>query len=264
MALIISHGVPKSGSTFLFQVAKDVATSINGFPHYKAKARFFPGMEVPDYVDQPADELIESLLEHLPPGAPYVLKTHGKMTPLIESGIRSGSIKAIVSFRDPRDAVISMLDAGVSDREKGKDRGFSRLYKVDEAVRPVKYGWNLARDWAYFPGVLAIPYLLTAAKQDIVISLVCDYLSAGHCYKSISGHYAQDKRTKITEFHKGVADRFLDDLTPEEIAKVSESLESEIAENDALTAQWMQAYGFRMLHQASYERRETRLKELLA
>lgn len=264
MALIISHGVPKSGSTFLFQVAKDVATSVNGFPHYKAKARFFPGMDVPDYVDQPADSLIEALLGRLPPGAPYALKTHGKLTPLIGSGIRSGSIKAIVSFRDPRDAIISMLDAGVSDREKGKDRAFSRLHRAEDAIPAVKYGWRMARDWAHLPGVLAVPYLLTATNQDMVIRLVCDYLSAKDSYAGISQHYAEDRESKITEYHKGIADRFLDDLTPDDIASLSRSLESEIAENDALTEHWMQAYGQPTLHLMSRERRELRLKALLA
>src|ERR1022692_3741652 len=250
MTLIFAHGVAKSGSTFLFQVARDVAAAINGLPHNKAKSRFFPGMDVPDYVHQPADDLIEPLVRLLPPSAAFVLKTHGRITPLIASGIRSGLVKAVVSFRDPRDLVISMLDAGVSDRKKRKDRGFSPLYKVEDALQPVRDGWEAAREWAYFPGTLPVPYLLTATNQDFVIDLVCKYLSAEHCYHSIRERYAHDKETNIREFHKGVADRFLEDLTPEEIAGVSNSLEREIAESDALTARWMQTYGFQPLHLA--------------
>lgn len=263
MTLIIAHGVARSGSTFLYQVARDVAEAINGLHHNKAKALFFPEVDVPDYVFQPPDELIGLLVRLLPPAAAFVMKTHGRITPLIASGIRSGSIKAIVSFRDPRDAVISMLDAGIRDREIGSNRGFSSLYKAEDALQPVRSGWQAARDWAYFPGVLPVPYILTAIKQDFVIGLVCDYLSAAHCCHNIQERYAQDKRTRIGEFHKGVADRFLEDLTPEEIVKVSESLEREIAESDALVARWMQTYGFRLLHQVLYERRKTRLREIV-
>ncbi|MBA3810546.1 MAG: hypothetical protein H0X27_02660 [Caulobacteraceae bacterium] len=262
MTLIIAHGLPKSGSTFLFQVAKDVAASINGFPYNKAKTRFFPGMDIPGYVHQPADSIIEPLLRLLPPKASFVLKTHGRMTPLIASGIQSGSIKALVSFRDPRDAVVSMLDAGISDREKGKERGFSLLYKADDALKPLKNGWGMARDWAFFPGVLAIPYLLTATNQDCVIRLICTHLRAGHCVNEIRQRYAEDKAAKITEFHKGVADRFLEALTPEDIVRVTQSLESEIAESDALTARWMRAYGFGALFQDMHDRRQSRLDGL--
>ena len=263
MTLIIAHGLAKSGSSFLFQVARDVAAAINGFPQNKAKRLYFSGMDVPDYVYQPPDELIESLVRLIPPSGAFVMKTHGRITPPIDSGIRSGSIKAIVSFRDPRDAVISMLDSGVRDRGIGKDRGFSSLYKVEDALRPVRTGWDAVRDWAYLPDALKVPYLLTATNQDFVIRLVCDYLSAGHAYYGIRERYAADKGAKITDFHKGVADRFLEDLTPEEIVKVSESLASEIAESDALNAYWMQAYGFRTLHQSLYEQRQTRLSGLI-
>lgn len=262
MTFIIAHGVAKSGSTFLFQVARDVAAAINGLPHEKAKSRFFPGMEVPDYVLQPADDLIEPLVRLLPPSAAYVLKTHGRITPFITSGIRSGLIKAVVSFRDPRDLVVSMLDAGVSDRKKRQDRGFSPLYNVEDALQPVRDGWEAAREWAYLPGTLPVPYLLIATNHDFIIHLVCEYLSATHCYPSIRERYSHDKATTIREFHKGVADRFLEDLTPGELAGVSNSLEREIAESDALTARWMGIYGFQTLRLAMYQRRETRLKEL--
>ena len=263
MTLIIAHGLPKSGSTFLFQVAKDVAASINGFPYVEAQDRFFPGMDAVGYVQQPVDSIIEPMLRLLPPKASFVLKTHGRMTPLIASGIQSGSIKALVSFRDPRDALVSMLDAGVSDRENGKERGFDLLRRVDDALRPLKGSWGMARDWAFFPGVLAIPYLLTATNQDFVIRLICTHLRAGHCFSAIRERYAQDKGSKIAEFNKGLADRFLEALTPEEIARVSKDFKNEIAECDALTARWMQAYGFHTLHQAMHERRQKRLDQLV-
>jgi hypothetical protein len=262
MSLVVAHGVPKSGSTFLYQVAKDITEAINGFSHYEAKNRFFPGMEVPDFVAQPEDAFVDSLLERLPPGAAFVFKTHGRITPKMASRLRSGRVKAMMSFRDPRDTAISMLDAGVKDREKGRDRSFAALHEVEQAIGPTRHGWRIARDWIDCPNLLLIPYYLTATNQRWVVDRLCDYLGAAWGRYRINAKYAHGKDAKITEFHKGVADRFLDDLTPSQIERLGEKLAREIDEVDALTARWMGEYGFRLLHRHLKDERDRKLASL--
>ena len=262
MALLIAQGVPKSGSTFIFQVAKDVTAAINGMSHYQAKSAFFPGMIVPDFVPHPNDEFIEPLMERLPRGAAFVVKTHGALTPLIRSAIRAGDIKAVVSFRDSRDTIISMLDAGESDRRKGAIRSFAALHKTEDAIGPARHGWRVARDWICCDGVLPIPYYLTATDQNVVIRKICNYMNASHSFYSIFPRYARNKTVKITEFHKGVADRFLDDLPQEDVVWLTETLSKLIRENDALSERWMNAYGYRLLYQARIDDREARLRQL--
>ncbi len=262
MPLIIAHGVPKSGSTFLFQVAKDVAEAINGVSHYEAKKIFFPGMEAPDFVAEPTEAFIDSLVERLPRGAAHVVKTHGELTPGVAAHLRRRDIKVIISFRDPRDTAISMLDTGVRDRSKGNSRFFTTLNEVGDTLGPARHGWRVARKWLDCPNILPVPYYLTATNQRRVISLVCAYLGAPRSFYSIAPKYEGANRQRITEFHKGVADRFLDDLTPAEISQLSEKLAVEIAEVDALTLRWMNAYGYRLLVQALRNKRLARLDAL--
>ncbi len=263
MALLIAHGLPKSGSTFLFQVAKDVAASINGLSHYQAKAAFFPGMDVPDFVQQPDDEFIRHLVERLPRGAAYVVKTHGAMTPLLKSAIAAGDIRAVVSFRDVRDTIISMLDAGESDRRKGANRFFGTLHRMEDAIGPARHGWRVAREWVRCEGALPIPYYLTACDQNTVIRKICDYMGASRSFYSIFPRYLSNKASKITEFHKGVADRFLDDLPPHQVVALTRTFSEMICENDLLTEHWMNAYGYRLLYQKRFYDRQAHIGRLM-
>ncbi len=259
MPLIIAHGLPKSGSTFLYQVTKEIAAQINGFSHYKGKEVFFPGMNVPDFVQDPTDEFVDSLLARLPPGAAFVVKTHGRITPLLASRIGSGKIKVVMSFRDPRDTVISMLDAGASDRSKGNKRFFTKLYDVDDAIGPAKSGWKTVRGWFDCPNLLLIPYYLIAARQSWVVDRLCEYLGAAQSRHRINADFSRDKHSRITEYHKGVADRFLDDLTPSQVQMLGRKLSVEIAEADALAEQRMAELGFRMLYHHMRQERDSRL-----
>jgi hypothetical protein len=262
MPLIIAHGLPKSGSTFLYQVAKEAVAAGNGLEHYAAKEKFFPGMEVPDYVPNPTDDVIAPILATLPPNASYVLKTHGKITPSLKAQLAAGKIKAFLSFRDPRDALVSMLDAGARDRAENPDRFFAKLKKVDDAIRPVEHDWLRIRDWARCPQVLKIPYYLIAAEQDFVVDRLCRFLGAQSAAATIAARYAADKAGKITEFNQGVADRFLSQLSRADLLKLSDKLKGTIREVDALTARCMAESGFRLLYQNLHQRRQARLLAL--
>ena len=136
------------------------------------------------------------------------------------------------------------------------------MHEIDDAIKPARYSRKVAREWFGCPNVLLIPYYLTANKQSWVVDRLCDHIGAAYSRYRINAKFARDKATKITEFHKGVADRFLVDLTPAQILYLSDKLAPEIADSDALTARCMNAYGFRLLYQHLKQERDRRLAEL--
>ena len=95
-----------------------------------------------------------------------------------------------------------------------------------------------------------------------MVRRVCEYLGAGYCYHNIARRFGSDKKTRITEFHKGVADRFLEDLSPDDILALTDQFAGIIAETDALTAYWMKFYGYRMLYQMLATHRDRRIQAL--
>ena len=265
MPLIIAHGQPKSGSTFLWQIAIAAAACANGSPqHQYRKTIFPPEVEPPDFVPQPTDEIIDTINGHLPDGKYYVLKTHGNITPNIAEGVKGNGLMAFTSFRDPRDCVLSMLDAGIKDRAKSNDRLFAKLLDVKDTLKRVKAGWSRTREWTKSAGVLKIPYYLTTHDQDRVIELICARIGLARFVSNVQEKFREGGRESITEFNKGIPDRFFDAMSVVDVLRTSFYFLDEIAEIDRLTEHCMTNLGYREAFDAMHARREERMNAILA
>jgi hypothetical protein len=259
--LIIAHGQAKSGSTFLWQIAVAAAARANGLPQHQYRKTIFPdGVETHDFATQPTDEIIMTIEKYLPDEKFYVLKTHGSITPLISERVKGKGLIAFTSFRDPRDCVISMLDAGVKDRAKNNDRFFGKLLEVKDALRPVKFEWSArAREWTKCAGVLKIPYYLIASAQDRVVQLICTRIGLAKFTNDVQAQFRDGGKETITEFHKGIPDRFFDDMSIADVLFTSGYFFYEIAEIDRLTERWMTDFGYREIYNLLHGRREERM-----
>jgi hypothetical protein len=262
MPLVVAHGLPKSGSTFLYNVAREAAAIANGTTHYKSKEAFFGKGQMPDFIYELTDDVVDRILRELPEGAFFVLKTHGKLSPSLGGRVAAGQVLAFTSFRDPRDTVIAMLDAGVRDRERGADRSFAKMRSVEDTLQPVKHGFAVAHEWMTCERVLQVPYYLIAAEQDFTIRLLVRYLGLEFFCRALTAHFAVNREQRITEFNKGIADRFIDDLPPDDTLRLTQDFSTEIADTDRLTATWMSRYGYRMLYNRLAGVREKRLAAL--
>lgn len=263
MVLVIAHGLPKSGSTFLYSVAKDALAAQTGMTPSETRRRFFGEANVPSFVDDPTDAFVDKVLHQLPPEASFVIKTHGALTPHIATLIQSGAIKAFASFRDPRDTIIAMLDAGEADRRSGSDRRFfASMRSVDEAIDPAKRQWARAQNWLNSPGVLRIPFYLIAREQDFVIAMLCDHLGVPLSTPAVQASYAHRSREAIPQFHKGIADRFLTDLPPGDVRRLTEIFAGEIREADDLSERTMQELGFRSLWASMTKQRDVEVDRI--
>jgi len=258
MPLILAHGLPKSGSTFLAQVAIWAAAFGNGFGPREFKKKFLADSDsAHHFVVQPTDELIDRVERQLPEGKYYVLKTHGSITPRIRERVLDQSIKAFTSFRDPRDCVISLLDAGERARALGGDRAFTNVTNVKTAMMRVKASWATAREWANCDGVLAIPYYLIVTEKNHAVELICHHIGLGEITKSVQNMFKQEEILKNPQYNKGFADRFLEDLAPTRIKRITSYLREEIRESDELTRQRMTELGYRLIHKSMVARRES-------
>ena len=264
MPLIVSHGLGKSGSTFLFQVALAAAAHANGVEQGKLRKEFFPeSVNLSNYAPQPTDEIIDTIEQYLPEGKYYVLKTHGEITPKIHSRLQDRTLKALISFRDPRDCAIAMRDAGAKDRATGNDRFFSTLENLNDTLKHVKFGWSGVRKWAKCDEVLKIPYYLTSTDQNRAVQLICNHIGLGRFTNSVQMKFSGEGKSKIGEFNQGIPDRFLDAMSTAELIGTTAHFEEEIAEVDSLTERWMTEFGLRETYDVLHARREERMHEIL-
>jgi hypothetical protein len=265
MPLIISHGQGKSGSSFLFQAAQLAAETANGMRQKLLGERHFPpGVPVEHYVGTVTDEYAERLLNAIPQGAYYVVKNHGGLTDFVRQKIEAGEILAFTSIRDPRDVAISMMDAGVSDRTKGRDNIFTDLKQTSDTLPHLRNGVSTTLQWASCKNVLVTPYYLTATNQNVALEHLLEHLGLSVHVEKVMQRFAEKKAERIWYFHKGKADRFLDDIAPDEIAWLTEKLRREIDQVDALSAQWMAFHGHGALYETLKRRRDDRLARIMA
>jgi len=264
MPLILAHGQPKSGSTFLFEIAKWAVAHANGFPPGEFAEKFSLEPRLAQlYIEQPTADIVDAIEERLPEGKYYVIKTHGTLNPAIRARILNRTLLAFTSFRDPRDCIVSLLDAGMRDRAMGGERGFSRVLSVKDALKRTKFAWKNARDWANCKEILKIPYYLTVTDRDLVVTLICEHIGLGMAANAVQAKFKLEQIKKISQFNVGVADRFLDALSPADVAKATLALENQIRKVDQLTERWMTEFGHRAAYELIHTRREERLARIL-
>ena len=110
--------------------------------------------------------------------------------------------------------------------------------------------------------VLQVPYYLIATEQNFTIRLLVRHLGLDFFWRALTAHFSINREERITEFNKGIADRFIEDLPPDDTLRLTQDFAAEIADIDHLTAMWMSRYGYRMLYSHLAGLREKRLAAL--
>jgi len=256
MPVIIAHGQPKSGSTFLFQTVLESLSIIEGDLFYRIWAKKM-GEGTPVFFGKVDLESVREVQARAGSNI-LVMKTHSVLPDEVRELIERGEIRAFTSFRDPRDACRSMLDAGISDRAKGVSRWFATKTKAEELIRPIG---NQVRDmitWLDCPAVLAVPYYITANNQDFAVVRLCEHLGFRGLGRVMAG-IMQANKTAVPEFHKGVSDRFLTDFNWSDIQQLNAAMSAEIRLYEEILGPKMKELHHHMLCQQLVRMREERL-----
>lgn len=259
MPLILAHGQPKSGSTFLFAVATTLRSRVDHDSYYEAMKSAL-GADSDAFRARLDGDTVRGVLAKAGRKT-LVLKTHGPLTDDVRQMIERGEVRAFTSFRDPRDACKSMLDAGASDRARGVDRWFATKTRADELVRPIAKQISDLGTWLDCPKVFVVPYYITANNQDFAVRSLCRHLGFGALASLVAGIMQADK-SSVPEFNRGISDRFLADLSVEDIGMLNTVMAKEIVFYRQLAAERMAALGHRMLHDRLVRMRQTRLAEM--
>lgn len=258
MPIVIAHGQPKSGSTFLYMCALEASNYINQKDfHSFRKERL--GAEFPAFVDDINSELISKIDRAISPNEVFVIKTHCKLTSEIASKIEKHEIIAFTSFRDPRDSALSILDKGEEERKNGIDRWFSKITSVQHVTNPIAYQFDNVSCWVKCQNVLAIPYYLICMAEEYAIRLVCNHMGAGAYYHRVASNIIQ-KRSQLPEFNKAIMDRFVDELPTDSLRFIDQNWRQTIDAYDRLLGEKMREFGFTMACQQQVSKRNERIR----
>ncbi len=262
MPVVIAHGQPKSGSTSLYVSALELAALANGEEYYTFRnARL--GDDFVDFQPVVTRETVERVAAEIGPGEFIILKTHGALTPDLVAMIESRDVLAFTSFRDPRDSVLSILDAGQSDRDKGSSRWFTIFTDVEQLAAPVRGQFKRVVPWIEHCKVLAMPYYLTAYRQSSAIEILARHLQCGAYGRQVAVSM-EARRSSVPEWNKGLADRYLEEMNAREVRFLNEAFADVLPEHDRLLRDSMSDLKHHIFCEWLIAERDNRMQSKLA
>jgi len=207
----LSYGMPKSGSTLAFELTKAVFEQ-NNYPQTRLSG-LVEAKHALNFMDDFSDEAVERLstaVERI--GHPIVVKTHGHLTPAAHRLLENRGAIGHCVYRDPREVILSLLDAGEKARRLGH-RAFSEMNSIEYAAKRVTRRIEITKAWMAAPNIIPLFYSDTAFKTPEVVQIVADQIGL-----PVDAEKAERtvKSSKFTQFNKGRQDRHLTDLSPEQ------------------------------------------------
>ncbi len=147
--LILCYGMAKSGRTLTCELVKGMLERVG-----HAQIRLPDGVVNTGHIinfAEPIDrERVDALIDAV--GERWIaVKTHAGFRPpffpQLEELQRSGKLRIIASYRDPRDLCLSLLDAGEKARQRG-EYTFSPITGMDVAIKHAGDHIEKFRRWA--------------------------------------------------------------------------------------------------------------------
>jgi hypothetical protein len=157
--IVISYGVEKSGTTLAYEMAKAVL-ALNGHPQGLLEPRFVKGHRRNNLIGDWSEAALADLLA-CTARTKLVVKTHhplpARTADRVREGIDAGEIKLHVVFRDPRDAVLSMIDWERVRPQPSGDMFQAEIRTVSDACAVLRRRLRNLRSWGALPS-LKLPY----------------------------------------------------------------------------------------------------------
>ena len=237
--LIISAGMQKSGSGYLYNLINDLAIAAGN-----ADARAIKQRRRLEHIMQQHNNNIGPL--HLTKllrlwrvslkDGDFAVKTHSHPTWGVKILNSAGLLKIIYCYRDPRDVLLSAMDHGEKSLAQGMKDNFIHMAEFDAALRHVK-GWvEIWKQYQAVPGVFMLKYeelinnSLTAMQQiQLFLGLSLDEATIQGILWKYSKENPNGDRTGL-HLNKAVTARYMQEMTEEQKKKAADTLGETLTE----------------------------------
>jgi len=233
--LILSVGLPKSGSAWFFHLTNDLAKAAGHCDANEVKNQFSLERFL-KFTTCNVQELTPEKLRLLtsPPigNHSFTVKTHFPPNPVLLDYLARGLVKATYIYRDPRDIAVSGYEAGQKLREEGKEKSFAKLTTMREAIlwtgNLLESSW---KQWRKVKGVFFVRYEDLLEHPDSELKRLCEFLGFNVTIDMLEliidrWSAARIKRDspQMLHFNQGVAGRFRAVMGSEELQLTRENL----------------------------------------
>lgn len=216
--LLLSFGIPKSGTTLGFELARGILREAGHdqrmeSPHLASHAK----VNFATAIDR---ESVAALIAASGPDRIVAVKTHAgfdaSLTPWLEAQIAVGDLAVQAIYRDPRETCLSLIDAGERARKRGRP-AFSQIETMDDAIAVVATRLELLRRWGGLAGAQLLPYERIAFDMRRSIKAMRRHLGVRANWRAVR-RYVQNEA--FTQKNRAVRARWRSDLDPAENARL--------------------------------------------
>jgi hypothetical protein len=152
------------------------------------------------------------MIESVGPDRIVAAKTHKVFTddmfPWMEELQEQRKIQVVVSYRDPRDMCLSLVDHGARSRESGR-HAFARIQNVRRAGNLVEKATQKFRKWASLKGSLRLYFDTVAFSPDDAIDAIERTFGVSCDHDNVKRHAFEDA---FTQKNKAKRNRFEDEM----------------------------------------------------
>ncbi len=223
--IILSVGMPRAGSGWYYNLTHDLVTASGGKDARQIRARYHLQSiltEVNCNIGVLSPRRLLAVLVPSVLGNSFVIKAHAAPTPLGQTFIHNGWMRAAYIYRDPRDALLSAWENGQRAVERGAPNAFSDLTDFEKAVQFMRHYVDISDAWLQIAPALHAKYEDLLTDYDGEVNRLVEFLQIDRqspAVQAVVDKYRPEQARsdqKGIHFSKGKIGRFRQKCSPEQ------------------------------------------------
>jgi hypothetical protein len=224
--LIISNGVPKSGSSYLFKLQRDLIEASTESENQVTTAIYEGeinghGLFISDLNDH-SFSILRDISEKY---GPLVIKVHDKNASKIQKYASRKNVYSTFTYRDQRCFILSAMDH--KERTKNEQQQvFPQFTNVTSAIPEAKSWGGIALQFKKSE-IFTLKYEDLVISPEYCVGKVAKYLNVKINEKRILAVCAKEKNERkvgAIQFNKGIVTRYDKEMTSGEIKECDEAM----------------------------------------
>ena len=216
--LVLCYGIQKSGSTLAFEMVGAALASAGFAQDFVRNDR---GRSEGNFISQAKRDSLASLIGEIGPDRRIAVKTHSgfpkPLAPWLDGLAAEGKLRVVASYRDPRDACLSLVDAAAKSRRIGK-HDFAEVATLDDAAAYIEARIPAFERWAGLEKTLLLDYETAAFAPGTALDRIDAALGIASHRQAVLRHAFEDAKTLK---NKARPARHRDELTPDDNARLT-------------------------------------------
>ena len=231
--IILSVGMPRAGSGWYYNLTNDLMLANGAQDAHQIRQRYrLQGIltEVNCNIGALTPRRITAVMLPSLLGNTFVIKAHAALTPYARFMIQRELIRPSYIYRDPRDAMLSVMENGQRALQRGQPNAFSPFAEFEAALHFMVEYLHIWESWMGCQQVLLVKYEDLLLDYETETGKLMEFLALDRNQLQIQAlieKYRPEKAQpdqKGIHFSHGKIGRFRQKMSPEQQALMADRL----------------------------------------